>query len=408
MTKSKLSSHHKWIALIAAMGINLTMGVNYSWSVFKKALIEELLWSNLAASLPYTIYIAVFAFTLAFAGRLQDKYGPRIVVFIGSIMLGAGYILCSIVEGVVPFLIAYGVLGAMGNSFCYSTTMPTAVKWFSYKKRGTITGIVIGATSMASFFISPLASLSISFYGISRTFLILGLMLSLIIFCFGRFMKNPDVNSLDNSPESVNIYDNDSNGEYVWQEVIKTRAFYKLWIIYLFASSAGLMIIGHITTIAQSQAQWNFGYYLVMAIAVFNTLGRFFSGMLSDKYGRKVVITSALLIQALNMTCFLFYTNPILLMWGAGLTGLCYGAAVSFFPLAVSDYYGLKNAGANYGLVFTAWGIAGFIGPLIAGYLVDVTGAYTIAYVISAVLLVTATIVAFTLKQDTKSSRLIQ
>lgn len=409
MTKSELSFEQKWIVLIAAVGINLTMGVNYSWSIFKKALVEDLLWSNLAASLPYTLYIVVFAFTMAFAGRMQDKYGPRIVVLIGSILMGVGYVLCSIADGLVFFLLAYGIVGAMGNSFCYSTTMPTVIKWFSKERRGTVTGVIIGATSLASFFISPVASLLISLYGVFTTFFILGLSLSIIIFGLGRFLRNPEVNEISSIPrtEILNSCIESTTREYTWQEMIRTPTFYKLWIMYLFASSAGLMIIGHITSIAQIQAKWNFGYYLVMVIAIFNTIGRLFSGMLSDKYGRKNVITIALIIQFLNIACFVFYTNLMLLMCGAALTGLCYGASMSFFPLATADYYGVKNAGANYGLLFTSWGVAGLIGPVLAGFLVDITGAYTMAYIISAILLGIVAFLAITLKQDQKTYRLM-
>lgn len=409
MTKCQLSFQQKWIVLIAAAGINLSMGVNYSWSIFKKALVEDLSWSNLHASLPYTLYIVVFAFTMAFAGRMQDKYGPRLVVIIGSILLGTGYVLCSFADGVVPFLLAYGLLGGMGNSFCYSTTTPTAIKWFSYEKRGTVTGIIIGATSLASFINSPFASVLIANYGVSSTFLIIGVTMFLIIFCFGRFMKNPDSNEISNDPMTVSLNTsmNASSREYAWREMLRTRVFYKIWIMNMFASSAGLMIIGNITTIAQIQAKWNLGYYLVMTIAIFNTVGRLGSGILSDKYGRKIIILSALLIQSLNMVCFIRYTNPSFLIFGAALTGLCYGAAVAFFPLAVADFYGVKNAGANYGFILSAWGVAGVLGPVLAGWLVDITGAYGGSYLVSALLLVLALVLASTIKQDSQSHRLI-
>lgn len=176
----RTSAFRPWIALVAATGINLTMGINYSWSVIKKALVTEWHWSNVDAALPYTMYTAVFALTMVFAGRLQDRYGPRLVATIGGIVLGTGLISCGFSHTPMLMVLTYGITG-VGNGLCFSTTIPSCVKWFAPEKKGVITGIVVGGIGLAATYFAPIANWLIYHNGISRTFLILGTVTFIIL-----------------------------------------------------------------------------------------------------------------------------------------------------------------------------------------------------------------------------------
>jgi MFS family permease len=180
--------------------------------------------------------------------------------------------------------------------------------------------------------------------------------------------------------------------------MLKTPQFYLLWMMFLFGASAGLMIIGHLATISKVQGGITWGYILVAVLAVANAGGRIFFGWLSDKIGRTNTMVLVFVIQAANMFMFVNYTSTVTLLIGSLLTGAAYGACLSLFPSATFDYYGIKNGGFNYSLIFTAWGIAATIGPIIAGRAMDLTGGYGAGYMISGVLLLVAAAISFITK----------
>jgi MFS transporter, OFA family, oxalate/formate antiporter len=165
------------------------------------------------------------------------------------------------------------------------------------------------------------------------------------------------------------------------------------------AASAGLMIIMHVAIIAKEQAHIDkWGFLPIAILAVFNTLGRLISGHLSDTIGRPKTMLLAFLLQAANMFAFSHYTTPAWLVFGSALTGLCYGTLFTLFPATTADYYGLRNLGVNYGLMFTAFGVAGVIGPLFGGVIRDRFGAYNNSFVLSGSLLVAGAVLALFLK----------
>ncbi len=392
----KLKNTKGWIVTAAATGINLILGVLYIWSIMSKALIKEFEWTNTQASLPYTVCIASFALVMIFAGRLQDLKGPKIGAALGGILLGSGLILSGVVKDPFLMMLAYGLMGGAGIGFCYAATTPPAVKWFSLEKKGLISGIVVSGVGFAAVYISPLTQMLIKKNGVSQTFIIIGIGALVIILILSQFLVNPQAEYTIkiNKPLSKTTKLN-NKVDYAWKEMLKTLGFYKLWVMYAFAASAGLMIIGHITSIAKQQAGWENGYYLVVLLAVFNTLGRIMGGLLSDKFGYVKTMRTVFLIQAVNMLLFSQYGSPGFLALGVSWTGLTYGALFSLFPAAIAQHYGTKNLGVNYGLLFTSWGLAGVIGPLLAGKILDSTSTYQISYSISAILLVLASVLTF-------------
>ena len=169
--------------------------------------------------------------------------------------------------------------------------------------------------------------------------------------------------------------------------------------MYCFGAIAGLMVIGHIAIIADIQAQLKWGFALVAVLAVFNSGGRVLGGFLSDRFGRNTTLILMFALQAVNMLMFSNYTSMTSLTVGVCITGIAYGSLLGIFPALTYDFFGLKNSGVNYGLVFTAFGAAGLIGPLTAGKIVDITGSYDYAYLAAAAILVIAAIMVKFLKQ---------
>lgn len=392
-----------WIVTLAGTGINLALGVLYAWSVIKKALVTQWNWSNTDASLPYTVAAAAFAVTMVFAGRLQDKIGPRWVATIGGALTGIGLIIASFSQSVTVMILAFGIFAGTGFGLGYAAATPPAIKWFHPSKKGLITGIVVSGFGLAAVYISPLTTWLLTDFGISKTFFFLGVAFLVGTTLLAQFLVNPPAGYQPPVPAAVAAAQaktpaKPARKEYEWKEMLQTSQFFKLWLMFAFTSSAGLMIIGHLATIAKTQAGWDKGFYLVALLAIFNAGGRIIAGVLSDKIGRTKTMIIVFSLQGVNMLLFGQYLTPATMAIGAAIAGFGYGALLSLFPSTVADYYGLKNLGANYGMVFTAWGVGGVFGPILAGWVADSTGTYQTAYLISAVLLALATILAFMTK----------
>lgn len=384
-----------WTVTFAALGVNLVLGLLYTWGVFQKALVEQWHWSSTTASLPYSVSIAVFAFMMIFAGRAQDKIGPRYVAMLGGLMLGIGLIASGLTKNPGVMIFTFGVVGACGIGLGYSATTPCAIKWFNSSKRGLISGIVVAGVGLAPVYIAPLTNYLIKTYDIQSTFTILGVFAITATLLFSMALRNPPE---EFKPEMNTSAQKAQSNDSSWKVMMGTRQFYMLWILYLLSATAGLMLIGHLPKIASTQAGWKAGYYLVVVLSVFNALGRVLVGFLSDKIGRKTSMAIVFTLQAANMFIFTFFNTIPLLIIGAAVAGLAYGALFTLFPATTADLFGVKNLGVNYGLVFTGWGIAGLSGPIIGGLVNDATGTYTISYIISGGLLVTGLILLKFLK----------
>jgi OFA family oxalate/formate antiporter-like MFS transporter len=393
----------KWIVLIAATGINFSMGLAYSWSVFKKALVDDWQWSNMEASLPLTAYTLVYAPCVILGGLLQDKLGPRLTATMGSCILLAGMIGAGFATTPLVMAITCGVMAATGYGFSHSSTTPTSVKWFPQKKRGFVTGIVVSGVGFAAVYVAPLTNWLLELKGISYAFFALGALSFTIIFSMAQFLKAPPPECVPATDELIRATSScKANHNYEWYEMIKTPQFFKLWSMWALSASAGLIILGHIASISQKQANFENGFFLVMILAVANTFGRVAAGTLSDKFGRFKIMLLFFLLQAFNLICFANYITPMTLIVGVIITGLSYGAPFALFPAIVADLYGTKNMGVNYGIIMTGWGFAGLVGPILAGWIADVTGAYHYAYITCAILLSVSSLIVLSFKPYAK------
>jgi OFA family oxalate/formate antiporter-like MFS transporter len=398
MTTENAASSRGWVVVLAALGINLVLGALYAWGVLAKALVVQWHWSRTEAAMPFTVSTVAFALMMVFAGRAQDKLGPRWIALCGGLLFGLGLIASSFVTTPLLMLLTYGVIGGCGIGLGYSSTTPPAIKWFPPAKKGLITGLVVSGVGVAAVYISPLTQFLLGQTTISQTFLILGIGTSLIIALLSQLLVNPPAGYVPATAASAGPAARPAAAprrDYDWHEMLRTPRFYQLWAMFVLTASAGLMIIAHVAIIAKEQAAWAWGFVPVALLAIFNTTGRIVSGYLSDRIGRTQTMLLAFLLQSLNMFLFAFYTTPALLVFGSAFTGLCYGTIFTLMPSATADYYGLRHLGVNYGLVFTAFGVAGVLGPILGGLLRDHSGSYTASYLLSAVMLLLAAAMAW-------------
>ena len=390
-----------WLVTFSGMGLNLALGILYAWSVFGKQLTEAVEkggfgWTKTQATLPYTLAIACFAAMMVPAGRLQDRLGPRLVATAGAVLTGAGLIVASLGGrgNLLPAVIGFGVLAGTGIGLGYASATPAAVKWFPPEKKGLITGLVVAGFGLAPVYIAPVSKYLLAEFGINNSFRILGIAFIVTSTLFAQFISNPEKPATAAGP----VYGARpaARADHSWREMLRTTSFYSLYLQYACAATAGLMIIGHLAKIVavQSGGTIKIGFLFVALLAVFNAGGRIVAGVVSDYIGRIVTIAFVCMLQALIMFFFPQFSTVTAFIMGSALVGFNYGACLSLFPATTADYWGTKNLGLNYGILFTAWGLGGVFGPMLAGQIADATGAYTMAYYIAAALLIFAAFLA--------------
>jgi MFS family permease len=390
-----------WVVTLAGMGLNLALGILYAWSVFSKQLVEPLDrggfgWTKTQATLPYTLAIACFALMMIPAGRLQDRLGPRLIASIGGVLTGAGLIVASFASpgAVAPAVIGFGLLAGTGFGLGYAAATPAAVKWFPPEKKGLITGLVVAGFGIAPVYIAPLSKYLLGVYGIAPSFRILGIAFLVVATAFAQFIRNPEKPAASlkaPAPGAAKL-----KVDATWREMLRSPMFYMLWVQYACGATAGLMIIGHMAKIVavQSGNTIKIGFVFVALLAVFNASGRIVAGVISDYIGRVVTLGIVCITQASAMFFFPSFTTIGGFVLGSAIVGFSYGACLSIFPAATADQWGTKNMGLNYGALFTAWGVGGVVGPMLAGKIADATGSYAGAYNIAGVLLMVAFVLA--------------
>jgi MFS family permease len=389
-----------WIVVLAGTGLNLALGILYAWSVFSKQLVETadkggFGWTKTQATLPYTLAIACFALMMVPAGRLQDKLGPRIVASAGGVLTGVGLIVASFASpaAVWPAVLGFGILAGAGFGLGYSAANPAAVKWFPPEKKGLITGIVVGGFGVAPVYIAPLSKYLLGEYGIPGAFRILGVAFLVVATAFAQLINNPEKPAASLKPKVAGAA---PAVDATWRQMVKSPMFYMLWVQYVCAATAGLMIIGHMAKIVavQSGGAIKVGFVFVALLAIFNASGRIIAGVISDKIGRVVTLGIVCIMQASAMFFFPSFNSIGGFIVGSAIVGFSYGSCLSIFPAATADNWGTKNMGANYGILFTGWGVGGVLGPLLAGKIADATGSYTGAYNIAGLLVMAAFVLA--------------
>lgn len=388
------------LVVAVATGINFMAGLLYIWSILSKGLMTQLHWTSSQASLPYTVATISFVTTMALLGKIQDTRGPRVSATLGGLLIAVGLVLSGMTTDPGMMIITFGVITGAGVGLATVSTISTALKWFPPHKKGLVSGIVLSGVAVSSIAYSPLVNYLIMKVGISKSFIFLGIIIGVLLIGLAQFLKNPPseyVFESANSALDAGTGRKQAVQDLNWKGLLKSSDFYKLWITFAFASTTGLMIYGHAANIAKVQVNWEGGYWLVILLALFNFVGRLSGGALSDRIGRINLLRITLVIQAVNMLFFHTYQTMPLLLGGIALAGLGYGATFVIFPAATAEMYGMKNYGGNYGLVSTAWGMGGVIGPMTAARILDTQGNYHGAYVAACILLLLALMVTFSL-----------
>jgi MFS family permease len=404
-----------WGVTFSGTGINLALGILYTWSIFKGAIKESIEaggagafnWNLAALNDPYAICCIVFAFATVLAGKCQDRFGPRLTAFIGGILVGLGLILISQTTSYVVWVLGFGLLAGTGIGFGYAAATPPALKWFPPYKTGLIAGLVVSGFGLASVYIAPLSQYLLSMWGIQQAMLFFGVAFLIVVCGLSLKLANPPAGYVPAGSPTIGTARKStaSKADAKPSEMLTTRTFYTIWFIYFIGAGVGLMVIGSVAGMAK-KSLGELAFLVVAILAIGNAAGRIIAGIISDKIGRRATLMIMLSFQTILMLVAIpligaEHASPVLLVLLATFIGFNYGTNLSLFPSVTKDNWGLKNFGTNYGLVFTAWGVGGFVMGRLSQMLIARSGAYTSSFLTAAALLIVGIILTLTLKAKT-------
>ena len=424
-------SLNRWLVVVGAILIQLALGAIYAWSVFTARLTDAAGAYAFSASETAWVFssgLATFAIVMVLAGRILPRVGPRTLSVIGGLLLGGGYVLGGLFgQSFWVQLICIGFVSGAGIGLAYVVPISVCVKWFPDKK-GLITGLAVagfgfGATiwvKLAGSWFGGLLNTTNVFGlpGVQSVFLIYGIALAALVLIGSVVMVNPpqDYQPAGWTPETSENGDHEGAVEFRARDMLRTTQFYMLWVVFMFAGVAGLMVIYSIKLFGidalEHKGIADAGVITGTAMAwyaIFNGLGRIAWGSVSDRLGRRstIILMSALQGVTMLMTYHVFINFGMVngFILAAALIGFNYGGSFALFPAITADYLGNKNVGSNYGWIFTAYGVAGLAGPLLAGYFKDAAqgaidpGAWMAPFVIAGVVCLLGAIIMTVIKR---------
>jgi OFA family oxalate/formate antiporter-like MFS transporter len=379
----------RWLLVAAGLLLQFSIGAVYAWSVIGGALEKAEPWqlSKVQASLPFTVTIGMIFIGSYVGGRLQDARGPRLVALIGGVIYAVGILLASFTNGEGDYwllILGYGVISGFGLGFAYIVPIAMLQKWFPDKK-GLITGLAVGGFGFGAVLTSPVAQWLIDRDPDDPTgaFLPLGIAYLVMSLIGASFFRNPPEGYVVPGFEPTTDEGGSGAGkDYTQGEALRTPQWYLLTAILTLSVSAGISLISQAKLSATDISGYSVGgaAALVGVLAIFNGGGRIVWAAISDYIGRMRTFAAILVLQGVCLILLPHASNAALFAILAAVVYLCYGGTFGTMPATAGDFFGVRNAGAIYGLMLVGWSLGGIIGPVIASALIGEEKAYTLAY----------------------------
>ncbi len=408
----------KWRIAIMGTLTHLMLGTVYAWSFFQTPIAESAGWSNTQAAWAFSLSIFMLGLTSAWAGGKMSVYGPRKMAITGGILYALGYLISGYaLSHQLLFLLylGFGIIGGIGLGLAYVTPVATVSAWFK-ENQGLATGMVVmgfgfGALVMSKF-LAPLF-LSATENNLSTTFYYIGAVMLLVIPLSAMSLKLPA------SDKNI-VADTSAKDSISFGRDIFGKPFVIVWLVFLIIIIAGMIFISFQSPLLQDLLKMQMpagtdlsnadvvaglaasGATLIAVSSIFNGLGRFAWGGISDKLGRMQTFRLLLLLQVIIFVSLIFVSNPIVFSVLVCLVLLIYGGSFGVLPSLAKDIFGDKLMASAYGAFLTAWGVGGIIGPQIVAFMkdnyADKAGLY--AFISGALLLIVGLGLSFMYKAN--------
>ncbi len=409
---------NRWLVVLGAILIQLSLGAIYAWAVFTPALRADG-WSRVDTQYVFALGLATFAVVMVWAGRRLNDWGPRKLAWVGGIVLGTGYVLAGIFAGTNfwAIMILIGLIGGAGIGLGYVVPIAVGMRWFPDRK-GMITGLAVAGFGFGAMGWVKLAGTwghLLENVGLSMTFSIYGIAFAACVLIGGIWMVFPPVGWRPEGYTPPEAVAGASDGAVAFNstEMLSTTQFYLLFLAFTVSAGAGLMSIGlmklypmealQASGLSLAEASGIAGTAMAVCFSLANGLGRILWGMASDKLGRKRSILIMTATQGVFLLAFPFMAGTEYLLYlGATLIGFNFGGNFALFPTMTADTFGTETVGQNYPFVFLAYGLGGIVGPILGGMLGDM-GDFPTAFMITGIACIVATALVFTVNPPRKA-----
>lgn len=404
-----------WYIVAASLILIIMDGLLlYSFGVFLPYLNKEFGFSRAIGSSIFSVRSVVLAFSLTIAGRLVDKYDPRVVIASGGIIAALGMLLSGIATKGWHLYISYGFLIGLGDGVLYITCVAVVSRWF-IKKRALAIGIITTGIPLSGLITNPLTAWLISSFGLRTAFfalaglLTLSTLSALVLRGYPEEKKLKPYGSGEQSTTEPLQKGLKNNNDWKALEAISTPIFWLMYTMYFFGFTTFLVVVVHL-----------FNYAIDSGIPPFVASGAPAAIGLGSLFGRLVL--SALLTEVLESKkvlffCFLLQGSSIFLLLGIRETwafylfgilfGFFYSGTVPIFPTMLGNFFGLGSLGTIYGFFGTSYCVAAIGGPLLAGYIHDISGTYFYAFLLTIFFCYAAAISSFFVKPPERVVRTI-
>lgn len=409
---------NKWFIAIIGTFTHLLLGTVYAWSFFQTPVTDFTGWSNTQTAWAFSLSIFMLGVTAAWAGNKMPVFGPRKLAMIGGCLYALGYLISGFAlanQSLFLLYAGFGIIGGIGLGLAYVTPVATVSAWFT-KKQGLATGMVVmgfgfGALVMSKF-LAPVF-LKLSGDDLSATFYYIGLVMLVSIPILASFLQLPETEKTPPIQQE----------KFSTAKYIKAKPFIMVWLIFMINIVAGMIFISFQSPLLQDLLKLQMplgtdfsdagitaslaasGATLIAVSSVFNGLGRFVWGSVSDKIGRMPTFRILLALQAVIFGLLIFVSEPIIFSVLVCVVLLCYGGGFGVLPSLTKDMYGSKLMPSLYGALLTAWGIGGIIGPQIVAFMkdnyADKAGLY--AFIVGGSLLVVGFLISLSYKHPQSS-----
>lgn len=364
-----------YIVLAASTLIQICLGGLFAWSVFVPPLRSTYHFTTAQATSVFGITVAAFALSMPIAGRLQAKFGPRLIACIGGLLFGLGYLIASHSHGsLTQIILGIGIISGIGIGFGYVCPLATCVKWFP-KYKGLVTGVSVAGFGGGAILLSALATSLSKEMGVLQVFRVVGLAYGSTVFISALFLSVPR-DCAEQASKDIPI-----------RELFGQKSFWRLAVGMFCGTFAGLLVVGNIKTmglssgISAATATASIGVF-----AVGNALGRITWGHLSDRYGKPVVLWSLLFLCAVVLALRAATGLSVTFLIAAAAVGFGFGSNFVVYAAQVATSFGIDAVGTVYPFVFVFYGLSGITGPVVGGWLFDRTGNYTASILVAAAL----------------------
>ncbi|MEA3198031.1 MAG: transporter, family, oxalate/formate antiporter [Gammaproteobacteria bacterium] len=366
-----------WVQLIlGVICMACVANLQYGWTLFVNPIDAKYHWGRPAIQVAFTLFVLIETWLIPVEGYMVDRFGPRWVVLIGSVLVAAAWVMNSVASS-LPVLYFAAALGGIGTGCVYGTCVGNALKWFP-GRRGLAAGITAaGFGAGAAITIGPIKAM-IDSAGYEHAFLVFGLIQGAIVFLVSWLLLVPPAQLI-----TAKVKPNQTAHGYTPAEVLRSPVFYVLYIMFVLIAAGGLTMAASLAPIAKDLKIEKipvelFGFVmpaLVFALSldrIFDGVGRPFFGWLSDQIGREYTMALAFFIGAAALySLSQSGSNPVVFVLVTALYFGVYGEIFSLFPATQGDTFGSKFAASNAGMLYTAKGAGALLVPVAAGIAKD-------------------------------------